>query len=137
MRAICLFLLPWLCTAIAVAEPIQATRTLRPGTILEAGDMTAGNEEAQSLINDFVGLEVRKTIYPGRSVTVASLGAPTLIKRNDVVIMTFVSGALNLRTEGRALAAGGMGEGIEVMNLDTRLTVRAVVTGRLQVRVGE
>lgn len=136
MRGLCVTLMAVLVAGEVLAGTVQSTRTLRAGTILEAGDMVASAGEAEEQLESFVGLEVRKTIYPGRAINATNLGPPTLIQRNDVVMMSYQQGALNLRTEGRALGAGGLGERIEVMNLDTRLTVRARVTGRLQVRVG-
>lgn len=120
----------------ALSGDLFASRTLRVGTILESGDLRVP-EDSDSLGNmeAMLGLEVRRAIYAGRRIAPRDLGPPTLIRRNDVVTVTYQSGSLGLRTQGRALGAGGLGEVVEVINLDTRLKVRARVIGSLAVEV--
>lgn len=118
------------------ADEVVASRTLRVGDVLTMADLrvlgdTAGSERLEA----FVGKEVRRAIYAGRLVSTADLGPRTMVQRNDIVTMLYESGNLGLRTQGRALGSGGMGEMVEIMNLDTRLTVRARITGTLTVEV--
>lgn len=121
--------------AVAVGD-IVASRTLRVGTILEAADLRGtGVGDQSASIAELVGQEVRRAIYAGRSVATRDLGPPTLIRRNEIVTMTYRTGGLGLRTQGRSLASGGLGEMVEVMNLDSRLMVRGRVVGPLQVEV--
>ena len=119
----------------ANAAEILANRTLRVGDILAPGDISASVPSDEDRVSDWIGMEVRRAVYAGHKVLAGHLGPPTLVHRNDIVSMTFRSGALGLRAEGRALGAGGQGERIEVMNLDSRLVVRALVTGVRQVEV--
>lgn len=120
----------------AWAGDVVANRTLRVGTILSPGDISARSESGTAVAETMVGQEVRRAIYAGRVVLPDDIGPATLVRRNDVVTMTYTSGGLGLRTEGRALASGGAGEVVNVMNLDSRLTVRAVVVaaGLVEVR---
>lgn len=124
--------------APAPAQEVVAARTLRAGTILAEHDLRAGGSGAGAAgrIAEFIGLETRRAIYKGRPVVEADLGPPTLVHRNDVVVMTFTDGGLGIRTEGRALDSGGAGEVVRVLNLNSRQPVRAVVagTGRVEVR---
>jgi len=117
---------------LATAEPLTAVRTLRPGTVLSAGDL-AGPADA---VEAATGQEVRRAVYAGRRIDPADLGPPTLVHRNAVVTMLFRDGLLAIRTEGRALDAGGLGERVRVMNLETRNPVAATVTGAGRVEVG-
>lgn len=110
------------------AEQVYASRTLRVGSILKPGDMTGPGHA-------LVGLEVRRAVYAGHPVTPSDLGPPTLVRRNEIVVMTYRAGAIALRAEGRALGAGGAGELVEVMNLASRRTVRAVIVGTRTVEV--
>ena len=122
----------------ALAEQVFASRTLRVGTVLATGDLRVpkGYEDiADELLRPMVGMEVRRAIYVGRVVSERDLGPPTLIRRNDVVTMVYRAGSLGLRTQGRSLGSGGLGETIEMLNLDTRMKVRATVTGPSQVEV--
>ena len=110
------------------ADQILAKRTLRVGSILKPGDLTKASDQ-------MVGLEVRRAIYAGHPISESDLGPPTLVRRNEIVTMTFKNRGIALRAEGRALGAGGSGEIVEVMNLESRRTIRAVVTGSRSVEV--
>ncbi|MEO1493825.1 MAG: flagellar basal body P-ring formation chaperone FlgA [Pseudomonadota bacterium] len=121
--------------APALGADIVAQRSLRVGAIVAPGDLAATDEKDKAFAEEMVGMEVRKGIFAGRAVTRYHFGPPTLVKRNAPVVMYFSRGALGLRTEGRALASGGAGDVVEVMNLDTRITVRAVITGQNRVEV--
>lgn len=126
----CALTLVWLLMVLPgqAAEPVYANRTLRVGSILNPDDLS---RPAEALI----GLEVRRAVYAGHPVTSSDLGPPTLVRRNEVVTMTYRAGGIALRAEGRALGAGGAGELVEVMNLASRRTIRAVVTGIRTVEV--
>ena len=129
----------------AAAQEVVAARTLRPGTIVTAEDLvirdagTAAGGGAQAAaaeaIAALVGRETRVAIYAGRPVRPGDLGPPTLVRRNAIVVMHYRRGALSIRAEGRALAAGGAGERIRVLNLASRRPVEAVVTGPNEVEV--
>jgi len=119
----------------ASAADVLARRTLRVGTIISATDLDGEGQDSATVIAWMQGLEVRRAIYAGHPVSRDDLGPPTLVRRNEIVVMTFRAGALGLRTEGRALGAGGAGEIVEVMNLSSRQTVRAIVTNRRAVEV--
>lgn len=122
----------------AVGGEILAARTLRAGSVVQAGDLVvdAPADQRADLIAPLLGLEARRAIYRGRPVAATDLGPPTLVERNAIVRMIYHEGALAIRTEGRALDAGGAGERIRVMNLDSRLSVRATIVGPDRVEVG-
>ncbi len=131
-------LLAIVCPAPAPAQEVLATHTLRVGTVLEEGDLKVpGGDDAggRELIAALVGLETRRAIYTGRPVVAADLGPPTLVRRNAVVVMLYSDRGLGIRTEGRALESGGAGEAVRVLNLTSRRSVLAIVTGENQVEV--
>lgn len=134
-KSICTVLLAFAPLGSALAADVVAKRTLRVGTIISAGDVHVRGAEDQSQATSMHGLELRRAVYAGHPVTRGHLGPPTLVQRNEIVAMNYRTGALGIRTEGRALNRGGQGEIVEVMNLSSRLTVRAVVTGPRQVEV--
>lgn len=114
---------------------IRAARTLRIGSILMERDLHTDTPLSVQMVPDMVGKEVRRIIYVGQPVQPEDLGPPTLVRRNEIVVMSYKSGSLGIRTEGRAMSPGGKGETIEVMNLSSRLTVRAMVVGVRSVEV--
>ena len=135
MRFLGLFCLFVALGTVNVFADAFAKRTLRVGSIIEPGDLHVRNSDDVDLLSGLMGLEVRRAVYAGHIVTKAHLGPPTLVHRNEIVAMTYRSGSLGIRTEGRALARGGKGEVVDVMNLTSRMTVRAIVIGPRQVEV--
>lgn len=132
------FLVGWIAVLLggpSYAADVFAKRTLRVGTIIGPGDLQVRGADETGAVDEMVGLELRRAVYAGHRVTGAHLGTPTLVRRNEIVAMTYRSGALGIRTEGRALTRGGQGETVDVMNLSSRQTVRAVVTGPRRVEV--
>lgn len=147
LRAIVRVIVPALLLAIAFPAPVLAqevvrqvlaTHTLRVGTVLSERDLKApggGDASGRALVAALVGLETRRAIYTGRPVVAADLGPPTLVRRNAVVAMLYNDRGLGIRTEGRALDSGGAGEVVRVLNLTSRRSVLATVTGANQVEV--
>lgn len=115
----------------AFAAAIEATRNLRRGTIVEAGDVMVSAKQARrgeaESMHEVIGMEVRASVREGRTIRLSDLRAPILIRRNQLVDIYYRNGTLVIRGEGRALRDGGAGQRIRVMNLDSRM----VVTGRV------
>ena len=112
------------------AESLVATRTIRAKSLVAAEDLALVSAELPGALSDpglAVGLEARVAIYAGKPVRLGDLGPPTLVDRNQLVTLIFLSGGLAISTEGRALARGSEGDDIRVMNLGSRNTV----TGRI------
>jgi len=123
----------------AAADVVLASRTLRAGSVIAEGDLVLSLSTdvpgAVRQLDEALGLEARVTLYAGRPIPVASLGAPALVERNATVQMIFQRGGLDIRTEGRALGRGAAGDEIRVLNLASRTTITGIVSGPGQVRV--
>lgn len=114
----------------ALAESVVATRPIRAQTVLTAEDVTLVAAQIDGALTDIsavLGQEARVTIYAGRPVRAADLGPPTMVDRNQIVPLTYRTGGLSITTEGRALARGGVGDVIRVMNLASRTTVSGLI----------
>lgn len=123
----------------AVAESLIATRIVRAQTLLSAADVTLVAAEIPGALTDpadVLGLEARVTLYPGRAVRAGDIGPPTLVERNQLVTLIYNFGGLGITTEGRALARGGLGDVIQVMNLSSRNVLMAQVAQDGTLRVG-
>jgi len=122
----------------AGADSVIATRMVRAQTILSGPDMTLVAAEIPGAMTDLataIGLEARVTLYPGRAIRASDLGAPAIIERNQIIPLTYFAGGLRIATDGRALARGGAGDKIRVMNLSSHNTVfgRVIADGTVQV----
>lgn len=109
------------------AAEILALRTLPAGSIVTADVLDPGEGTRPPEVAALLGLQTRGIIYAGRAITPGQLAPPRLVERNQLVVLAYESGALSIRTEGRALAAGAAGEVIRVMNLGSRSTVLATI----------
>lgn len=125
--ALCLMAAPAAGEWISVTHAVRAGVVLAPAhLIVNPGPTPPG---ALAEIDHAAGLEARVSLYPGRPVLAAEIGPPTLVRRNDIVMMAFSLNGLQLQTEGRALGDGGLGERVRIMNLDSRRTVWGVIAG--------
>ena len=110
----------------AAAETVVPTRTLRPGTVITAEDLTIRDEVQAGMFeyaSDVVGQEARTALYAGRPIPFEAIGAPAVVNRNQIVPLFFNAGGLSIATEGRALERGGVGDRVRVMNLSSRSTL--------------
>ena len=124
---------------IVLADSLVATRTIRAQSVVQMDDVTlvaAAIPGALTGAEGALGLEARVAIYAGRPIKATDLGPPALIDRNQIVALAYQTGTLAILTEGRALARGGVGDVIRVMNLASRSTVSGRVTANGTVQVG-
>jgi flagellar basal body P-ring formation protein FlgA len=116
--------------APAAAETLVATRTIRAQAIIEPQDLTFAAVATPGALDDpsdVVGMEARVVLYAGRPIRPGDIGAPAIVERNQIVALVFRHGTLTIAAEGRALARGGIGDLVRVMNLASRNTVTGIV----------
>ena len=137
--AIFLILVAALSAGAVLAQSVTPVRAIRSQTVIEAEDLALGEEAVPggvASIEAAAGLEAEVALYPGRPILASQLRAPALVERNAVVRMSYVSGALRIVTDGRALDRAAAGEPVRVMNLTSKQTVTGVVAadGSIEVR---
>jgi len=115
--------------AVAQADTLVAARTLRAGSIIAEGDVALAGDDRPLLLapEAAVGLETRIAIYEGRPVPAGALGAPTLVARNQTVLLRYARGGIVIETAGRALDRGAEGDAIRALNLASRATVTGTI----------
>lgn len=119
------------------ADTIIAARTIPAGAVVAKEDLRVLEADGGQGggIERMIGLQSRRAIYAGTAVRAEDLGPATLVERNEIVTMRYASGRLGIRTEGRALEPGSLGERIRVINLGSRMSITAVVAGEGLVEV--
>ena len=123
----------------AMADSVVATRTIKAQSVVQMDDVTLAERAIPNALDNVasaVGQEARISIYAGRPILAADLGPPAVVDRNQIVPLVYQSGALAILTEGRALARGGVGDMIRVMNLASRSTVSGRIAADGTVLVG-
>lgn len=109
-----------------LADSVVPLRTLRAGTVITAEDLRLDAKTIQGTfgsVDDVIGQEAKVSLYAGRPVRHGEIGPPALVERNQVVPVVFERFGLRISTEGRALARGGVGDIVRVMNLSSKATL--------------
>ncbi|GJL92832.1 flagellar basal body P-ring formation chaperone FlgA [Hyphococcus sp.] len=117
---------------IAAAEQkpanVKAAQNLRPGMLLSAADLIVEGDNSTGL-DLYVGQEVKRAIYVGKTLSLNDVGPPTAVERNAIVMLEFVRGPLMITTEGRALDSGAVGDRVRIMNLSSKIILTGTITG--------
>ncbi len=85
---------------------------------------------------DVAGREAKRALRAGEVIRSSDLKRPTLVTKGATVTMVFEVPGIALTSIGRALAEGGEGDTIAVLNPTSYRQVSAVITGPGTVRVG-
>ena len=123
----------------ASAETVFAAYTIRSHAILSSKDVVVGTGDTPGSFSDLtevLGMETRNVIYKGRPVLLSDVGPAAVIERNQIITLTFASGPLSISAEARSLGRAGVGELVQVMNLDSRKTITGIVNASGNVVVG-
>ena len=126
----------------AGAQIVLPVRTIPAGSLIGPEDVALRPSshppaaDVMQALELVVGREARRSLYADRPIRRQEIGPVTLVERNARVTLRYRSGAMHLTTFGRALDAGGMGELIPVMNMDSRRTVHGRISGPELVDVG-
>jgi flagella basal body P-ring formation protein FlgA len=113
------------------------------GSLLGEGDLTT-KSVAVTRLNDGIirntsdasGKEAKRALRAGEFLRSSDLKRPALVAKGGTVTMVFETAGIHLTAVGRALAEGGEGESIPVLNPTSYRQIVAVVTGPGTVRVG-
>ena len=117
-------------TAAADTEQVTTNRPLPRGTIIREGDVTGPYAS-----EDYVGLELIRSVRSGAVMTPRLVRTPLQVERNDTVILIFRRGALTMETTGRSLGEGAEGDRVSVLNTTSRKRVTGRIIGQGLVEV--
>lgn len=113
--------------AITDASSLVAAEVIRAGDRVSAANAVTDAGTAADADESLLGREVRRTIYAGQSITTDNTRPPMLVKRNQIVTLKYINGALEITTTGRALGEAGLSESVSVLNPDSRQLVQGIV----------
>lgn len=86
-------------------------------------------------IEELVGQTPRRALAAGLPIRSSDIGRPEAITKNGLVTMVAQVPGMTITTTGRAMEAGSIGDVIQVMNLQSKRTIQATVTGMNLVQV--
>ncbi|MXN63719.1 flagellar basal body P-ring formation protein FlgA [Stappia sp. GBMRC 2046] len=128
--------------AIEYVEVYAPAERIDRGTVISKGDLTImklpRNRVTERMITDLeeaVGLAAKRGLRPAAPLQTADLQPPVLVGRGDKVTLIYKVPGMTLTAQGQAIAQGGKGDIVDIINLQSRRTVSATVVSRGRVVV--
>ena len=116
-------------------------RGLTVGEVVQPQDLIWGKAalapaDAPNDPDAVIGQAARRPLRAGAAIGARDVSAPQVVRANEVVTLTYENGGVSLSLRGKALSGGGVGDAINVLNVTSKKTVQAVVSGPGQALVG-
>ena len=136
-------------SAFAEGDPNQVdvevpAHDIARGAVLTENDLAyasisalRANDSIVKAIADAAGMEARRALRAGEFIRTSDLKRPTVVAKGSNVTMTFEAEGLVLTAVGCAMADGGEGDIISVLNPTSFRQVQAIVVAPGKVRVGD
>ncbi|MBW6397285.1 flagellar basal body P-ring formation chaperone FlgA [Roseomonas sp. HJA6] len=128
--------------ALTTVPVVVATRRLAVGDIVSPGDLREIRMRSERVrpgtaqrAEQVRGKQLRRPIAAELPFMTADLTAPSIVAKNQMVLMILEGPGLSLTAQGRAMDSAARGERIPVMNLLSRSVVEAEAIGPGRVRV--
>jgi flagella basal body P-ring formation protein FlgA len=96
---------------------------------VEARDTGSLSGETLASAEDIQGYNAARPLSPGHTLVRADLLAPRVIRRGDQVVIVFNNGHVEVRSQGKALRDGAIGDLINVENQSSRRQIQARIVG--------
>lgn len=117
-----------------LAEIPMLKRTLRNGELIaakdiEIRDIPVGQTRSDTItdMDSLIGKSPSHSISAFRPIRQHEIGAPPLVKKNNIVQMHYKSPGMEITTTGQAMEDGAKGSVISVRNMASKRVVQAVV----------
>jgi flagellar basal body P-ring formation protein FlgA len=118
-----------------VRVPVLSRAVLK-GDVVAAADVTMERRRRSELGPDVItdmaklaGNAARRAMGRGSLLREADVQRPEAVERNAIILMTFEQPGLQLAMRGKAVSGGAVGDIVQVLNLNSKKTVEAVITG--------
>lgn len=113
---------------------VVPTAIIYPGEVISRSRVEEVEVTNPNLAGDYArsidevdGLVSKKTLLPGRTISVSALRAPFAMTRGATVRLTFSIGNMTISAAGTPLADGSVGDVIRARNLDSGVIVSGTV----------
>jgi flagella basal body P-ring formation protein FlgA len=122
-------------------DVLTYARNLAAGEIVQPADLIWGKAAAApadtpSDPDAVIGMAAKRALRAGASVSARDVGAAQVIKAGEIITVLYEADGISLALQGKAMAAGGVGETISVQNTTSKKFIQALVTGPGQAVVG-
>jgi len=122
-------------------EVLAYARSLATGELVQPEDLVwikaaAGPSDAPRDADDLIGMTVKRPLRQGATASLRDVSTPQVIKAGDIVAVTYEDDGVALTLQGKAMAAGAVGESLMVQNTASKKIIETVVTGPGSTAVG-
>jgi len=124
-------------TLAETAEAVVPLRAIAAGEVLKASDVMIERRPKTDVaaIEDVLGFAAKRALTKGQAIRAADLMKPELVARNETVTMSFEAPGMIVTVRATALEGGALGDVINVVNVQSKRTIQATVTGKGRVAV--
>jgi flagellar basal body P-ring formation protein FlgA len=124
-------------------EALVPTRAIAQGEVMRASDLVPArrpkSEGAPNVVREAeqaVGMVAKRPLRAGQAIRESDFAKQELVARNENVTISYEVPGINVSIRGQALEPGAQGDLINVLNVQSKKTLQATVTGRGRVSVG-
>jgi len=124
-------------------EALVPTRAIAQGEVMRASDLVPArrpkSEAAPNVIREpeqAVGMVAKRALRAGQAIRQSDFAKQELVARNETVTISYEVPGINVSIRGQALEPGAQGDLINVLNVQSKKTLQATVTGPGRVSVG-
>jgi flagella basal body P-ring formation protein FlgA len=123
------------------ASALVYARNIAAGEILRAEDLIWSEEavapsDAVTDPDAAIGKAARHALRSGAPTGARDLASPVVVRRDDVIAVTFETDGISLTLQAKAQGDASVGQTVEVMNTQSKKVIEAVCSGPDQAVVG-
>jgi flagella basal body P-ring formation protein FlgA len=122
-------------------EVLTYARSLAAGEVVQGSDLlwakaAAAPADAPRDADAVIGMAARRPLREGAVVSARDVAAPQVVKAGDTVSVIYEDDGIRLTLQAKAMAAGAVGDALNVQNLASKRVIEAVVSGPGEAVVG-
>jgi flagella basal body P-ring formation protein FlgA len=129
--------------AAQMSEVLTYARSIMAGEVIQPADLAFAKvpefqvpADAPRDADDVIGKVARRPLRDGAPVAAHDLSLALVIKRDDVVQVSYRDEGISLILQGKAMADAATGEPVAIENTNSKKIIQAVATGLDQAVVG-
>jgi len=124
-------------TLVETVEAAVPVRAIAAGDLLKASDVVVERrpKTEAAAVEDVVGHAAKRALKVGEVIRAADVTKPELVGRNETVLISFEAPGMVLSIRGKALEPGALGDVVSVLNVQSKRTIHATVSGPGRVTV--
>jgi flagella basal body P-ring formation protein FlgA len=125
----------------AVVQVLAYSHSLEAGEIIQADDLTWAKAVqapagAPRDADQLIGKAARRPLREGSPASTRDVVEATVIKKGDMVRVSYTNDEVSLTMQGRAASSAAVGEPVSVVNTTTKITIQAIASGPDKAVVG-